>query len=205
MVPTSMVKDTSMKIQTSPISLASLALAGAMAAALGACGGASAPAQVSLPDSNFVPPTEPAWTQIHSSASCEALDPAACSGAYGFTVQAQGHYIAGPNRAGKTVEGELTSAERAALVADINALEHAAQADSKGQCQASAPTVAGSGASVTIEAANASALVVRSTGALSAAPGLSINTCYFNGQLLLSEHVLADIDQLQAKYYPASF
>jgi hypothetical protein len=60
-----------------------------------------------------------AWDQISERTNCEAMDPDACRGAYGFTVFSDGTWAAGPSSSGKTHSGRLTVDQLTAIQTDI--------------------------------------------------------------------------------------
>ncbi|MES2298868.1 MAG: hypothetical protein V4582_17620 [Pseudomonadota bacterium] len=170
-----------------------------------ASGGASSSATILL----HAVAVAPAWSKLSTRSACEALVARACRGAYGFTVQAQGGYSAGPDPSGKTVTGQLTAAELAQLRMDASTVARGAAADAKGQCERESDTVPGSGSLATLTPAGGGAdLVVRSAGLLAASTvfdGPTINRCYFGGQREATISLLADLDALEAKYYPQPF
>jgi hypothetical protein len=154
-------------------------------------------------------PSAALWSRIGAQDSCEALERRACRGAFGFVMQLSGHYIAGPGPDGKTVEGQVSDAELAQLRAHADALAAAARADANGQCATEAVTVPGISHFVNLElAGDAATLAVRTTGR---APGattgepVTVNFCWFNGQVGATRDLLGDIDALKTKYYPALF
>lgn len=51
------------------------------------------------------------WKSIREKTTCEAVAPGSCIGEYGFTIDANGKFIAGPAPSGLHVEGKLTPAE----------------------------------------------------------------------------------------------
>ena len=61
---------------------------------------------------NLQAKTKPAkWKSIHEKTTCEAVAPGSCIGEYGFTIDANGKFTAGPAPSGLHVEGKLTPAE----------------------------------------------------------------------------------------------
>lgn len=52
----------------------------------------------------------PLWSQVSSKATC-ANGSTACPGYYGFVIDGEGNYTAGPNAQGQTHKGAITNAE----------------------------------------------------------------------------------------------
>jgi hypothetical protein len=51
------------------------------------------------------------WKSIREQTTCEAVAPGSCIGEYGFTIDATGHFTAGPSPTGLHVEGQLPNVE----------------------------------------------------------------------------------------------
>src|SRR5690349_19342080 len=62
------------------------------------------------------------WTDVREQTSCEALNPAYCTGAYGFALTKDGIYQVGPAPDGIQVNAAITDSERNQLSADVASL-----------------------------------------------------------------------------------
>ena len=133
------------------------------------------------------------WAQLSEQSSCEAMDPSSCPSAFGFTVDAQGNFTAGPSPSGKIIQGAITAQELSTLNADANAilLTGAAQ-----HCQSSQEP-AGSSDAITASSAANMRLNIYSDNALK-------GTCFAHSEAAAT--ALRDFfHQLQGKYYPVPF
>jgi len=61
------------------------------------------------------------WDSIYEQRKCEAMSDNFCPGFYGFRVDNNGHYAAGPNENGKTKKGRISPAELVDLNRYVNA------------------------------------------------------------------------------------
>ena len=59
------------------------------------------------------------WSRVTETTGCEPLQPSECPGAYGFSIDSTGHFVAGPNPAGATASGRIGSEELAQLDSTI--------------------------------------------------------------------------------------
>jgi len=66
--------------------------------------------QSALLDTNSGGPSPP-WRHVRVQTACEAMQDDYCLGRYGFIVESNGAYAAGPSPSGRKVEGRLKSAE----------------------------------------------------------------------------------------------
>jgi hypothetical protein len=53
----------------------------------------------------------PVWLEISERTACEAMQDDYCLGRYGFTIQHDGRFVAGPSAQGSKVEGRVKSTE----------------------------------------------------------------------------------------------
>ncbi len=155
-------------------------IVGLSALALLACGMASDP---------------PAWKQVFEQTTCEAMVPASCSGAYGFTVDSAGNYTAGPSPDGITRKGSLTSAESAALNTAASAYLDSVGESTPCQVQPSVP-----GVSDVVRIVNS-----RNTTIDVFEKGLqTIGNCV-TADTSKAAALTAQVQQLRQKYYPVPF
>lgn len=59
------------------------------------------------------------WSQVSEITNCEAMNPDACRGAYGFAIFSDGTWAAGPSPSGKTVSGKLTENQLTTIQTDV--------------------------------------------------------------------------------------
>ena len=60
------------------------------------------------------------WSSVSEKATCEAMNPQQCVGFYGFTIQADGTYTAGPGENGASESGRINPEELDKLNADTD-------------------------------------------------------------------------------------
>jgi hypothetical protein len=135
------------------------------------------------------------WVELKEQTTCEAMAPASCVGAFGFTVQNDGRFTVGPADDGSTLTGTLSEPERARISSDA-ALVGADLAGSP-QCEAGS-TVAGASDEVDLVDARLGPVRVFDRG------GTVGRTCYRGGR----DHALrlhSDLSALIARYYPRPF
>jgi hypothetical protein len=96
------------------------------------CGGGSNPPTHTLSD----------VTSVSEQSFCEAMDPTFCTGAFGFALDSQGNFTAGPSPAGKIVQGKITSDELASFQ---SALNMQLEASGNGMTCSAIPLIAGTG------------------------------------------------------------
>jgi len=116
--------------------------------------------------------------------------PSACSGFYGFAIDNQGNYTAGPNPQGQTAKGAVTTAEWGQLEAAANAVANDIKANPNATCQAQA-FIPGSSDVVQISVAGASYTVQDAMNSL----------CAYNGGVSDSTALVNVVDTLRTKYY----
>lgn len=59
---------------------------------------------------------------VSEQASCEALVQDSCRAGFGFAIDSQGNFTAGPSPTGKVVQGKITSDELASLKSSLSAV-----------------------------------------------------------------------------------
>jgi hypothetical protein len=59
---------------------------------------------------------------VSEQVSCEAMNPDSCVGGFGFAVDSQGNFTAGPSPTGKVVQGKITSDELASLKSSLSVI-----------------------------------------------------------------------------------
>ena len=62
------------------------------------------------------------WAEVRQQNACEALNPAFCPGAYGFTVAKDGAFRVGPAPSGAVETGVVTAEEQVRIASDVAAL-----------------------------------------------------------------------------------
>jgi hypothetical protein len=135
------------------------------------------------------------WVQVKEQTTCEALAPAYCVGAFGFTVQNDGRFTVGPAEDGSTLNGALSESERAQLSSDAALVG----ADLAGSPQCDPGTaVAGVSDEVDLLDARIGSVRVFDLG------GTVGRTCYRGGR----DHAIqlhTDLATLMSRYYPRPF
>jgi hypothetical protein len=161
-------------------SMRPISLAAAFAAlSTAACGSPSAP------DAN--------WVEVTEHTTCEALRPQFCLGAFGFTVQNDGHFTVGPGEGGTMVTGTVTEAERARL--GVDAALVSATLTTSATCEPT-QTVPGISDRVDFTDSRVGSVAVYEVGVGS--------VCYRAGRdQTVKLHT--DLAALMAKYYPSPF
>ena len=135
------------------------------------------------------------WAQVKEQTSCEALNPADCTGAYGFLVTSDGHWASGPSPSGATRTGALTQGEKEQISADASLV--AAGLGGSAVCERS-QTVPGVADAVDLMDSLHGLTRVFDLGGT---PG---NTCYRGGRdRAIQLH--NDLATLMGKYYPRPF
>ena len=89
-----------------------------MTAPLLSCGSSSQPTQSPPPVSQ--PGTVASWSRVMEQTACEAMEPARCVGAYGFSVTSEGRFQAGPSPEGEAQTGNVSADELSLLQAAAN-------------------------------------------------------------------------------------
>jgi hypothetical protein len=132
------------------------------------------------------------WKSVREQTACEAVAPGSCIGEYGFTVDAAGHFIAGPSPAGLRVEGDLRADERRDLQAAIRRVLRSNTAE---RCAATR-NVAGSSERLTLTIDTRERVVYRREG--------PAQTCVTGNRAAATQ--LHDVLQrLMAEHYPQRF
>jgi len=166
-------KGITMKYSSACMAIATLALAG--------CGAGGA--------------TSMQWQQVGEHTTCEAADPSACSGRYGFTVDNQGNFVIGPNPKGSTIKGVLTTSELGQLTALANTLTADINVNPNPVCQA-----------VTFAPGSSDVVgIAMATGQSFTLQDVLHGKCAFGGHTADTTALIDDLDQLRAKYYPSPF
>lgn len=132
----------------------------------------------------------PLWTQVSDKTTCEAQTPASCSGYYGFVIDNQGNYTAGPNPQGQSGKGALSTAEWNQLQTAANAVANDIAAAPDALCKPQ-QAVPGQSDVVLIAAAGKVYSVQDGMNAL----------CAWHGATADSTALIDLIDTLRAKYY----
>ena len=156
-------------------------LAAASCLLLAGCGGGSDGASLHA---------APLWSAVGDKTTCEAEQPAACSGYYGFTIDSQGNYSAGPNPQGQSATGALSAAEWSQLQAAANTLSSDIQAEPTALCTTQ-PATAGTSDTVQITVAGVPFYVQDGANRL----------CAYGGHTADSTALIDLVDTLRAKYY----
>jgi hypothetical protein len=141
-------------------------------------------------------PARGAWQSVNESTQCEALLPAFCVGLYGFSIDHQGQYTAGPSPAGHTVTGALTADEftvlnRAAQAVAGSALTQPLACDQTGPVPGASDQIMLTG----IE--GQASVIYRSQGGRR-------STCYAGGKHQ-AQRLHDALHTLMLKYYPSPF
>lgn len=136
---------------------------------------------------------DPSWVQVAEHATCEALNPRLCAGAFGFTVQSDGHFVVGPADDGTTATGSITEAERARL--SVEAAQVSATLTTTPVCDPT-ETIAGIGDRVDFVDSRAGTIPVYERGVGS--------ICYRAGRQQV-QALHTDLVTLMGKYYPRPF
>lgn len=155
--------------------------------------GASVAAYAQSP--NSAAQTSVAWESLHVSTGCEAMRPEMCAGAYGFTVRADGHYVVGPNTAGKTLEGELSAQELASLQSDAQALLKNTIKQSRPECPRRLHFIPGVWRDSRLQLKAAHEFQISSR----------IGLCQYAGDAEASKKLDENLYALVVKYYPRPF
>jgi hypothetical protein len=133
------------------------------------------------------------WRDVQETTTCEALNPASCVGAAGFTVSVDGSWTAGPSASGDIRRGNVTSEERARLATDVLQISvGAAQV-----CDA-AGNVPGISDVVDLTLAQSGPVRVFAKGTV---PN---QTCYRGGREA-AVRLHDDLNALMLRYYPQPF
>jgi hypothetical protein len=136
------------------------------------------------------------WVQVKEQTTCEALAPAHCVGAFGFTVQNDGRFTVGPADDGSTLNGALSDPERTQISSDV-ALVVGADLTGSPQCDP-ATAVAGISDEVDLLDARIGPVRVFDLG------GTVGRTCYRGGRdRAIQLHT--DLTALMSRYYPRPF
>jgi len=135
------------------------------------------------------------WTSVSEQTNCEALNPTACSGLYGFTIASNGQFLAGPSPSGVVSRGSITADESNQLL--IAADEFLSSITSTAACPLG-PITPGVGDGINIIGATGESFIVLSSNI--SPPG----TCVIaNPQKTTTLATL--VQQLRLKYYPLPF
>jgi hypothetical protein len=135
------------------------------------------------------------WSQVKEQTTCEALAPAFCVGAFGFTVQNDGRFTVGPADDGSMVSGALSASERAQVASDV-ALVSADLAGAS-QCDGGG-AVPGVSDKVDLVDVTAGTVRVFDLG------GTVGSTCYRGGRDN-AVRLHTDLSALMSRYYPRPF
>ena len=135
------------------------------------------------------------WTSISEQTKCEALNPNACSGLYGFTITSTGQFVAGPSPGGAVSRGSITADESIRLL--IAADEFLSSITSTAACPLG-PITPGVGDGISIIGAAGESFIVLSSNV--SPPG---NCVIANPQKTTTLATL--VQQLRLKYYPLPF
>jgi hypothetical protein len=130
------------------------------------------------------------WKEVSEKTTCEALNPAACVGAAGFTVRTDGTWVAGPAASGARKDGALTATEKAQITSDVSVLE-----TQRGQQCDATGNVPGTSDFVEVTLTDNTVLRAFEKGTI---PN---QTCYRGGQEAASQ-LHDDVSALMVKYYP---
>ena len=132
----------------------------------------------------------PLWTQVSNRTTCEAEVPASCPGYYGFVIDNQGNYTAGPNPQGQTGKGALTAAEWNQLQTAANAVANdiAAAPDALCKPQQSVP-------------GESNVVLIAAAGQVYSVQDGMNDLCAWHGAPADSTALIDLIDTLRAKYY----
>ncbi len=156
---------------------------------------AATPAPSASPSSSPTPGL--GWGLLNEHTTCEALNPEACVGFYGFSVDRNGAYVIGPAPDGEQRTGQLTNGERTSL---RNVADPLAASDPSGGSQdcSSSPTVPGVTDTVDMTLSND---IVAPVFTLNVMPG---QTCTQgdSGQAHATHSIL---NTLMTKYYTVPF
>jgi hypothetical protein len=132
---------------------------------------------------------------IRQSTFCEALPPENCVGEFGFTVDAQGNFTAGPSPSGNTITGTFTTEELAALQ---SALAPVVQS-SVLECHVIQPPFTSDDHVVVTFSDGSSAPIAEQTFS-----NQQTQQCFRNGESG-SQAFRDELDSLLVKYYPHPF
>ena len=124
---------------------------------------------------------------------CEAMNPTFCTGAFGFAVDSQGNFTAGPSRAGKVVQGKITSDELATFQ---SLLSMQLGASGNGSTCSAIPLIAGVGDTIKATFTNNTQTNLFSDG--------GGQQCFL-GNTATGTQFRDFFHQLLAKYYPIPF
>lgn len=149
---------------------------------LSACGGTPSPALT--------------WQEINNKSVCSGTITNTCTGYYGFTVLPNGNYIVGPNVQGKTIGGALTGGEFAAINASASALASDVSSGAAAQCS-EIMTMPSSSQNdiVSLSLSNLSTYLIQ----------IGSPSCSQSANANAAAQLIAGMNQLTAKYYPAGF
>lgn len=135
------------------------------------------------------------WTSVSEQTECEALNPTACSGLYGFTIASSGQFVAGPSPGGVAIRGTITADESLQLLIAADGFLSSITATSA--CPLG-PITPGVGDGISIVGANGKSFIVLSSNLIP--PG---NCVTANPQKTTTLATL--VQQLRLKYYPLPF
>jgi hypothetical protein len=139
-------------------------------------------------------PQTSSWNSVREHATCEALNPMFCKGAYGFNVDNTGAFTCGPNQAGQVTHGQILANELSELSTQAQAVN---LTSNQSVCQPS-ERLPGSDDTINLASSSGANLLVYDwTGALG-------RTCY-KGELTSSKKLHDDLNALMLKYYPVQF
>jgi hypothetical protein len=144
------------------------------------------------------------WTSLAVNDTCEGGQNGDCPGAYGFTINPNGSFQAGPNDLGVIVGGRVTSMELAMINSDLAVFNPGFTATlalgelSVGPTCVDDPTLAGVMSNVTVGFSDGIALApISSNGS----PG---QFC-FTADPIGGERLREDVNALLEEYYPNPF
>ena len=144
-----------------------------------------------------MPITVGQWTRISEQTSCEVLNPAYCSGLYGFAIDKTGAFTAGPSPGGEVVQGKITVDELSALSAAAN--NYLMSVTQQASCQLN-PAFPGVGDIITMVTTNMNELGVYISGG-----GVPPNFTCVSADMDRTAALISSVQQLRRKYYSVPF
>lgn len=142
-------------------------------------------------DLSAAPKRSRRWRSIQEQTTCEAVAPGSCIGEYGFTIERNGKFTAGPSPAGLHVDGHLTATERQ------NLQRAAAAISSISETCISSPLVPGSSDRLTLTLTDGRKRVVYRRE--------SPNQTCFTGNREAATKLHDIVQSLMAEHYPQHF
>jgi len=134
--------------------------------------------------------------RISEQTTCELVAPASCSGLYGFSIDNNRGFTAGPSPTGKTVQGNISSDEANTLSATVNAYQ--ATVTGQSSCQ---PT---SGLPGTSDLILMDTTTITQLQVFASNVQPSGTTCV-SADAGQTSALVSYIQQLRTKYYPTPF